>query len=88
MTYYSCMYLIAASQHNLIIIIPDSQCASLTVLCARYHIKYMHIGDREEIEKVITTLHVPLKLRLKFLCPSLSDPAQTPGHAQFVVPTS
>jgi hypothetical protein len=47
----------------------------------RYHIKYMHIGDREEIESVITTLNVPLKLRLKFLCPSLSDPAQTPATA-------
>ena len=41
----------------------------------------MHIGDRSEIEQIITTLHNPLKLRLRFLHsdkhPS-NDPVPTP----------
>ena len=34
-----------------------------------YHIKYMHIGDlkKDEIEKIIGSLHSPLKMRLRFL---------------------
>ena len=43
----------------------------------RYHIKYMHIGDqkKEEIEKVVTSLHPLLRMRLRFLVHSLSTPS-------------
>lgn len=44
------------------------------VLCDfLYHIKYMHTGDHENIELLITKLNTPLKLRLQFLCSSLQD---------------
>lgn len=39
----------------------------------------MHIGDqiREEVEKVVSSLQLPLKLRLRFLVPQL-DRQQPP----------
>lgn len=45
-----------------------------------YHIKYMHIGDRDEIAQIISTLQLPLKNRLRFLCPSLISDRQIPHH--------
>ncbi len=47
----------------------------LLFLCCNhsYHIKYMHIGDNDGIEELITALNVPLKLRLQFLCRSLQE---------------
>lgn len=47
---------------------------SLTLLFS-YHIKYMHIGDqrKEEIERVVSSLHPPLRMRLRFLVPSLAE---------------
>ena len=40
-----------------------------------YHIKYMHIGDlkKEEIEKIVTSLHPPLRMRLRFLVHTLAS---------------
>eukprot|EP00731_Ephydatia_muelleri_P023574 Em0015g1157a len=45
-----------------------------------YHIKYMHIGDqiREEVEKVVSSLQLPLKLRLRFLVPQLDRQQPAP----------
>jgi len=46
------------------------------VLCDfLYHIKYMHIGDqrKEEIEQVVSSLHTPLQMRLRFLVPLLAE---------------
>lgn len=44
-----------------------------------YHIKYMHIGDahgkKEELEQLVTSLHLPLKTRLRFLTHSLAEHA-------------
>lgn len=43
----------------------------------RYHIKYRHIGDahgkKEELELIVTSLHLPLKARLRFLTHSLAE---------------
>ena len=45
-----------------------------------YHIKYMHIGDahgkKEELEQLVTSLHLPLRARLRFLTPSLAERAE------------
>jgi mediator of RNA polymerase II transcription subunit 23 len=44
-----------------------------------YHIKYRHIGHahgkKEEIEQLVTSLHLPLKTRLRFLTHSLAENA-------------
>jgi len=49
-------------------------CVALTMLLS-YHIKYMHIGDqrKEEIEQVVSSLHTPLQMRLRFLVPLLAE---------------
>ena len=59
----------------------DFVCVPLTLLFS-YHIKYMHIGDqrKEEIERVVSSLHPPLQMRLRFLVPSLAE-RQAPSAA-------
>lgn len=49
-----------------------------------YHIKYMHIGDlaREDIDKVVSTLHMPLHVRLRFLVPTSTDLPSNPAPSQ------
>ena len=43
----------------------------------------MHIGDqiREEVEKVVSSLQLPLKLRLRFLVPQLDRQQPMPAAA-------
>ncbi|KAL5478126.1 hypothetical protein EMCRGX_G025007 [Ephydatia muelleri] len=55
------------------------QCSD-TICDFLYHIKYMHIGDqiREEVEKVVSSLQLPLKLRLRFLVPQLDRQQPAP----------
>lgn len=57
-----------------------------------YHIKYMHIGDlkKEEIEKIVTSLHPPLRMRLRFLVHTLASSKtgiDNKQHSAGVTPT-
>ena len=43
----------------------------------RYHLKYRHLGAdllKDEVERAVTSLHNPMRMRLRFLVHSLSTP--------------
>ncbi len=76
---------------KIIFLLPET--CSLIILINRYHIKYKHIGDlkKDEIEKVVTSLHPQLRMRLRFLVHSLTVPTTTgvdQPHSVVVAPTS
>ena len=64
---------------------------TLNLIIFSYHIKYKHIGDlkKEEIEKVVTSLHPQLRMRLRFLVHSLNaSQGNFDQHSAAITPTS
>ena len=53
-------------------------CASFCLTQSyRYHLKYRHLGAdllKDEVERAVTSLHNPMRMRLRFLVHSLSTP--------------